>query len=92
MLLYISILEYKPFYTETQNIIVQKKGTNPIQACGLSGCSSALPFYKPNPPQAENYYSLRIGIISSAGVLFLIPSTLFLNICVTQVFEPNLPL
>jgi len=27
----------------------------------LSGCSSALPFYKPNPPQAENYFSLRIG-------------------------------
>ncbi len=29
----------------------------------LSGCSSALPFYKSNPPQREIYFSLRIGII-----------------------------
>ncbi len=41
--------------TDTQYIIVQKKGTK--------YSSSALPFYKLNPPQAENYYSLRIGII-----------------------------
>jgi len=26
---------------------------------------TALPFYKPNRPQAENYFSLRIGIITN---------------------------